>query len=115
LGREDFIQVPATDEQRAHLAVNQKHNLPTATIQNVVINPVSAPVATPAPIGFMKPTPVAEPTSSAPEASATSVDQTQAYLKSFGDSPACPSCGSLTIRSGACYKCMNCGTQTGCS
>lgn len=115
LGREDFIQVPATDEQRAHLAVNQKHNLPTATIQNVVINPVSAPAATPAPIGFMKPTPVAEPTSSAPEASATTVDQTQAYLKSFGDSPACPSCGSLTIRSGACYKCMNCGTQTGCS
>jgi ribonucleoside-diphosphate reductase alpha chain len=115
LGREDFIQVPATDEQRSHLAVNQKHNLPTATIQNVVINPVSAPAATPAPIGFMKPTPVAEPTSSAPEASATTVDQTQAYLKSFGDSPACPSCGSLTIRSGACYKCMNCGTQTGCS
>ena len=31
------------------------------------------------------------------------------------DSPACPECGSLTVRSGACYKCMNCGATTGCS
>lgn len=110
LGREDFIQVPATEAQRQHLAVNQKHNIAPNQVQSVL--PV-APVTTitPAPIGFMKP--VTETTT--PEASATSVDQTQAYLKSFGDSPACPSCGSLTIRSGACYKCMNCGTQTGCS
>jgi ribonucleoside-diphosphate reductase alpha chain len=112
LGREDFIQVPATEAQRLNLAVNQKHNIAPTAVQGT---PVTAPVSAPAPIGFMKPTPVAEPTSSAPEATAPAVDQTQAYLKSFGDSPACPSCGSLTIRSGACYKCMNCGTQTGCS
>jgi ribonucleoside-diphosphate reductase alpha chain len=31
------------------------------------------------------------------------------------DSPACPDCGSITVRSGACYKCMNCGSTTGCS
>jgi ribonucleoside-diphosphate reductase alpha chain len=30
------------------------------------------------------------------------------------DSPACPDCGSITVRSGACYKCMNCGSTTGC-
>jgi ribonucleoside-diphosphate reductase alpha chain len=110
LGREDFIQVPATEAQRQNLAVNQKHNIMPNQVQSVL--PV-APVTTisPAPIGFMKPVVDAPAT---PEASA-SVDQTQAYLKSFGDSPACPSCGSLTIRSGACYKCMNCGTQTGCS
>jgi ribonucleoside-diphosphate reductase alpha chain len=35
--------------------------------------------------------------------------------KRMGDSPACPTCGHITIRSGACYKCLNCGTQTGCS
>jgi len=29
--------------------------------------------------------------------------------------PHCPSCGHLTIRSGSCYKCLNCGTDTGCS
>jgi ribonucleoside-diphosphate reductase alpha chain len=31
------------------------------------------------------------------------------------DSPACADCGSITVRSGACYKCMNCGSTTGCS
>jgi ribonucleoside-diphosphate reductase alpha chain len=31
------------------------------------------------------------------------------------DAPACSECGSITVRSGACYKCMNCGATTGCS
>jgi ribonucleoside-diphosphate reductase alpha chain len=31
------------------------------------------------------------------------------------DAPPCPTCGSITVRSGACYKCNNCGTTTGCS
>lgn len=31
------------------------------------------------------------------------------------DAPGCPSCGSITVRSGSCYKCMNCGSTTGCS
>jgi ribonucleoside-diphosphate reductase alpha chain len=31
------------------------------------------------------------------------------------DAPPCPTCGSITVRNGACYKCCNCGTTTGCS
>jgi ribonucleoside-diphosphate reductase alpha chain len=31
------------------------------------------------------------------------------------DAPACSECGSITVRSGACYKCLNCGSTTGCS
>jgi len=31
------------------------------------------------------------------------------------DAPACPDCGAITVRSGACYKCLNCGATTGCS
>jgi ribonucleoside-diphosphate reductase alpha chain len=31
------------------------------------------------------------------------------------DAPACADCGSITVRSGACYKCLNCGSTTGCS
>ncbi len=31
------------------------------------------------------------------------------------DSPACPDCGAITVRSGSCYKCLNCGATTGCS
>ncbi|MCC7073190.1 MAG: vitamin B12-dependent ribonucleotide reductase [Deltaproteobacteria bacterium] len=30
------------------------------------------------------------------------------------DAPACPACGSITVRCGACYKCENCGATTGC-
>ena len=31
------------------------------------------------------------------------------------DAPACPDCGAIMIRSGVCYKCMNCGAVSGCS
>jgi ribonucleoside-diphosphate reductase alpha chain len=31
------------------------------------------------------------------------------------DAPPCPDCGTIMIRSGACYKCMNCGAVSGCS
>ncbi len=31
------------------------------------------------------------------------------------DAPSCADCGSLMVRSGACYKCMNCGASSGCS
>lgn len=31
------------------------------------------------------------------------------------DAPSCPDCGAIMIRSGACYKCMNCGAVSGCS
>lgn len=31
------------------------------------------------------------------------------------DAPACGNCGHIMIRSGTCYKCLNCGTQGGCS
>ncbi|HWN93494.1 MAG TPA: vitamin B12-dependent ribonucleotide reductase, partial [Methylomirabilota bacterium] len=31
------------------------------------------------------------------------------------DAPHCPSCGSMTVRNGACYKCLNCGESLGCS
>jgi ribonucleoside-diphosphate reductase alpha chain len=30
------------------------------------------------------------------------------------DAPSCASCGSITIRAGACYKCENCGSTSGC-
>ena len=31
------------------------------------------------------------------------------------DAPPCSTCGSIMIRSGACYKCMNCGNTSGCA
>ncbi len=31
------------------------------------------------------------------------------------DAPACSTCGAMMVRNGACYKCLNCGTTSGCS
>ena len=31
------------------------------------------------------------------------------------DSPACSDCGSIMVRNGSCYKCLNCGSTSGCS
>ena len=33
----------------------------------------------------------------------------------MGDAPMCDSCGHITVRNGACYKCLNCGNSMGCS
>jgi ribonucleoside-diphosphate reductase alpha chain len=33
----------------------------------------------------------------------------------MGDAPVCDVCGHITVRNGACYKCLNCGNSMGCS
>ncbi|MBS0191129.1 MAG: adenosylcobalamin-dependent ribonucleoside-diphosphate reductase [Phycisphaerales bacterium] len=38
-----------------------------------------------------------------------------AAMESLGDAPACDGCGTITVRSGTCYKCLNCGASMGCS
>jgi ribonucleoside-diphosphate reductase alpha chain len=46
----------------------------------------------------------------------TSLDAVNAAAKSMqSDAPACNTCGHITIRSGTCYKCLNCGNSMGCS
>jgi ribonucleoside-diphosphate reductase alpha chain len=39
----------------------------------------------------------------------------EAMRQAQADSPACDVCGTLTVRSGICYKCLNCGNSMGCS
>jgi ribonucleoside-diphosphate reductase alpha chain len=39
----------------------------------------------------------------------------QAASDMMGDAPPCSVCGNITLRSGTCYKCMNCGNSMGCS
>jgi ribonucleoside-diphosphate reductase alpha chain len=36
-------------------------------------------------------------------------------MQNSGDGPACEVCGTITVRNGTCYKCVNCGTSQGCS
>ncbi|MFB6455620.1 vitamin B12-dependent ribonucleotide reductase [Chitinophaga sp. Hz27] len=43
-------------------------------------------------------------------------NSTQDYMRSMqSDAPACNVCGHITVRSGTCYKCLNCGNSMGCS
>jgi ribonucleoside-diphosphate reductase alpha chain len=36
-------------------------------------------------------------------------------IVSLGDAPTCQFCGSLMVRNGSCYRCMECGSTSGCS
>ncbi len=69
---------------------------------------VTAPAATPAP--------AAKANVAAAVAEGGTMDNVTAAAKSMqSDAPACSTCGHITIRSGTCYKCLNCGTSMGCS
>ena len=47
------------------------------------------------------------------ESSMDSVNRAAQSMQS--DAPACNTCGHITVRSGTCYKCLNCGNSMGCS
>lgn len=52
----------------------------------------------------------------APARAESGMDAVNAAAKSMqSDAPACNTCGHITIRSGTCYKCLNCGNSMGCS
>jgi len=44
---------------------------------------------------------------------ASAISQSVAHF--MEDAPACTTCGHLTVRNGACFKCLNCGESLGCS
>ncbi len=58
-----------------------------------------AEAAEPRPIGFAVPSPSAS----------------RLTFENSADAPSCHECGSLMVRGGACYKCLNCGATSGCS
>jgi ribonucleoside-diphosphate reductase alpha chain len=41
--------------------------------------------------------------------------QERAVFSLQADAPPCQFCGSIMVRNGTCYKCLNCGTTSGCS
>jgi len=36
-------------------------------------------------------------------------------LVDLGDAPSCHVCGAIMTRNGSCYRCMECGSTSGCS
>ncbi len=56
----------------------------------------------------------ARPTASS--AGLSAVQQLSRTVQHFmQDAPSCDTCGAITVRNGACYKCLNCGNSMGCS
>ncbi len=43
------------------------------------------------------------------------VEKEKEVYKTQSDAPPCQECGSIMVRSGSCYKCLNCGATSGCS
>jgi ribonucleoside-diphosphate reductase alpha chain len=59
-----------------------------------------------------------KPLTGLPAPSASSVASIPAASGAFraqSDAPPCHYCGSIMVRNGACYRCANCGSTSGCS
>ncbi len=88
------------------------------------VKPAEAPASIDDPTGpsLMAPesTPPALPAAEPVSANASSGTDMHGALSAqleemMGDAPVCDSCGHITVRNGACYKCLNCGNSMGCS
>ena len=55
------------------------------------------------------------PAASAPAPVTAATATPFSTIQNQEDAPPCSTCGSIMIRSGACYKCMNCGNTSGCA
>ena len=43
------------------------------------------------------------------------IGKAQVTFAAQADAPSCAECGSIMVRNGSCYKCLNCGSTSGCS
>ena len=100
LNRYDFAQVPPEEVQ-----LELQNPTDVATAQKVAASPPSIP---PAPI-----TPAEQVEFGFDGKNASVLDQQLGEM--MGDAPMCDQCGHITVRNGACYKCLNCGNSMGCS
>jgi ribonucleoside-diphosphate reductase alpha chain len=122
---------PAMSAAAAPLAVSTSASVDTASAELASIATESVPTPLPAAAGTSSPA-AATPLPVLVGASATngngngSGNGHSAFSGSLGtttkvsfsvsaDSPSCADCGSIMVRNGSCYKCLNCGSTSGCS
>jgi ribonucleoside-diphosphate reductase alpha chain len=68
------------------------------------------------PSGGITPQPVKNQRAKQAVKTDSGMDAVNTAAKSMqSDAPACNVCGHIMMRSGTCYKCLNCGNQGGCS
>jgi ribonucleoside-diphosphate reductase alpha chain len=84
------------------------HVMPEARIED--------PTETHAQTGTMPPPSARALPAHEPATHGSSANALDAHLdEMMGDAPVCDGCGHITVRNGACYKCLNCGNSMGCS
>ena len=63
------------------------------------------------PMGVPEPAPAPRPVA-VPSAGE---DRSKITFLNSQDAPSCHACGSIMVRNGSCYKCLECGETSGCS
>ena len=112
LGRNDLVHVLDTPEVLNQGNEEWDVNTPTIgdrkpELSEVRVMGAAKPVSTPA---------TAQHHRTAHKKAEGGMDAVNAAAKSMqSDAPACNTCGHITVRSGTCYKCLNCGNSMGCS
>ncbi len=103
LDRTDLVHVtPAELEQNSRSSLDLTTDIQDDPIENRPVAPLAQETAAPR---------LTEIRQAGQGLSSTN----KAYQNMMGDAPACNVCGHITLRSGTCYKCMNCGNSMGCS
>ncbi|HKR64730.1 MAG TPA: vitamin B12-dependent ribonucleotide reductase [Thermoanaerobaculia bacterium] len=98
--RDDAAAVPSTPTPKANVTT------PTASDVSFIDKVTSAIAAEPPKVvGFVMP---------AKNADGANVGKHGTFLYQQ-DAPSCSDCGEIMVRNGACYKCLNCGSTSGCS
>ena len=97
-GADDWDEVPSNPLEYAK----------DPELSSIRITPATGSVA-PQPAKAAAPAPKA-----AVKAESTMDAMNEAAKNMQSDAPACNVCGNIMMRSGACYKCLNCGNQGGC-
>ncbi|THU37282.1 vitamin B12-dependent ribonucleotide reductase [Niastella caeni] len=97
-GTDDWDEIPTSLEY-------EKKTPPLSDVRVVPGKPAKAPEVEPL-----------KPVKATVKKAEVGIDAINAAAKSMqSDAPACNTCGHITIRSGTCYKCLNCGNSMGCS
>ena len=110
LNRTDLVHVIDKPEV-LNTGTDEWDEVPTSLEYESKIQELSNVRVTPA----ARPTPQAAKAAKYDNVKAVSNSTQQYMINMQGDAPACSNCGHITMRSGTCYKCMNCGTSMGCS
>ncbi|MEK7680747.1 MAG: adenosylcobalamin-dependent ribonucleoside-diphosphate reductase [Patescibacteria group bacterium] len=106
-GRTDFVQVKPTGIQK-----NRAEQI--ARIEAILSGQAAMPLGDKVETKITQATlPNMPKVEMAIDANVAGIDQQLSGM--MGDAPPCPTCGHITIRNGSCYKCLNCGSTTGCS